>query len=605
MLALLKRHFGFDAFRPLQEEIVRHVLSGRDALVVMPTGSGKSLCYQFPALTLNGLTLVVSPLIALMKDQVDALRANGIAAAFVNSTLPAQEVASILEKAKRGEWKLLYVAPERLALSSFRQILRELPVRLIAIDEAHCISEWGHDFRTDYRNLSLLRLILPGVPWIALTATANVRVREDIISQLKLENGRLFLSSFNRPNLTYLVRPKKGSFALIVKALESVKGSSAIIYCFSRKETEKVAEKLRLNGFNALPYHAGLEDKLRRRTQEKFIRDECPIIVATIAFGMGIDKPNVRLVIHADLPRSVEGYYQETGRAGRDGLPSTCLFLYTTADRWKREYFLRMIDDPEEQARSRQQMLQMMAYAETKRCRRKFLMEYFGESWKENECGGCDVCLGEKAGLSVITKDKEAPKDFDAVLFEQLRVLRRKLADERGVPAYVVFGDRSLQEMARKLPKSLDALDQINGVGKEKRKAFGATFVDAIRAYIVSIGGSLDEPAVEPERTIVSPVSDTLLETRALIQKKLSLSEIAERRGMVVSTILNHLEKLMSSESLDIAYLKPTDVRRFENIRNAFRESRGFALTPVRNRLGEEYSFDELRFARLFLREPD
>lgn len=491
MLDLLKRHFGFDQFRPLQEEIINHVLGGRDALVVMPTGSGKSLCYQLPALASTGLTLVVSPLIALMKDQVDALRANGINAAFVNSTLSSDEIDSVIRDARDRKIKLLYVAPERLAMPAFREILRSLSVSLIAIDEAHCISEWGHDFRPDYRNLSLLRHIFPTVPWIALTATANVQVREDVINQLKFTKENIFLSSFNRPNLTYLARPKKAWFESAVRVLEGLKDASAIIYCFSRKETERVAEKLNKKGFKALPYHAGLNDTLRRRTQEKFIRDECPIIVATIAFGMGIDKPNVRLVIHADLPRSVEAYYQETGRAGRDGLPSTCILFSSAGDRWKREYFIRMIEDGDEQLRARRQLDQMMRFTETNTCRRTFLLRYFGEAWNEVNCQGCDVCLGNEAFAKLIlSKSGEAGSglvgktEFDEALFQHLRALRLRLANMRGVPAYMIFGDKTLQDMARTLPQTIDQLEGIYGVGVEKRKTFGPTFVTAIREYL-------------------------------------------------------------------------------------------------------------------------
>ncbi|MSR84951.1 RecQ family ATP-dependent DNA helicase [Candidatus Uhrbacteria bacterium] len=599
MLTLLKKYFGFDGFRPLQEEIVQHVVSGHDALVVMPTGSGKSLCYQLPALVLPGLTLVVSPLIALMKDQVDALQANGIAATFINSSLTPFEIDQILREAQSGKWKLLYVAPERLANPSFRQILRTLPVSLIAVDEAHCISEWGHDFRTDYRNLFQLRYVFPTVPWIALTATANVRVREDVQAQLRLQNGKLFLSSFNRPNLTYLVRPKKASFETLVQAITSIGESSAIIYCFSRKETERLALKLKARGFNALPYHAGLNDTLRRRTQEKFIRDECPIIVATIAFGMGIDKPNVRLVVHADLPRSVEGYYQETGRAGRDGLPSICLMLYSAGDRFKREYFIRRIEDQDEQARERQQLNQMIRFAETRTCRRKFLLEYFGEVFGETKCEGCDICLGEHALLAEVVS--VGAKDVNHDLFQRLRILRRQLADARGVPAYIVASDRTLQEMAKFFPQSLDSLSAIHGIGTEKRKVFGAQFLAAIQQYLAETGAKEDLTQKEEDIVQTESVSDTLLATKALIEKKMPLADMARERGLEISTILNHIEKLVKQESMDITHLKP-NAPRFEIIHRAFKQANGFALAPVRQRLGEDFSYEELRLARLFMK---
>ena len=320
-LAILKSHFGYDNFRPLQAEIIGNVLAGQDSLVLMPTGGGKSLCYQLPALMFGGVTLVISPLIALMKDQVDALNANGITARFINSSLTASEIDSVQTQTREGLVRILYVAPERLALSGFRRFLQGLDasvgLNLIAIDEAHCISEWGHEFRPDYRNLRQLRQDFPTVPVIALTATATERVREDIIGQLDLQRGRVFLSSFNRANLSYSVQPKGNSWGVLLSLLQSHRNQSTIIYCFSRRETEELAEDLNDRGLTARPYHAGLEPELRHRTQDDFIRDRAPIIVATIAFGMGIDKPDIRLVAHYSLPKSLEGYYQET--AGRDG----------------------------------------------------------------------------------------------------------------------------------------------------------------------------------------------------------------------------------------------------------------------------------------------
>lgn len=606
MHELLKKHFGFESFRPAQEAIVKHVLSGQDALVVMPTGGGKSLCYQFPALVLPGLTLVISPLVALMKDQVDSLRTNGIAAAFINATIPQSEIWNVIERARRGEVKLLYIAPERLALPSFQDVLLSLRVSLIAVDEAHCISEWGHDFRPDYRNLASLRQTFPTVPWVALTATANEHVRKDIVSQLRLVNGRTFLSGFNRSNLTYVVRPKQKMIEGIVRALGALQGASAIVYCFSRKNTESLALELRERGFKALAYHAGLDDRTRRETQEKFIRDVCPIIVATVAFGMGIDKPNVRLVIHADLPRSIESYYQETGRAGRDGLPSTCLFFYSAGDRWKREYFIRDMEDRNEQERSRLQLDQMMAYAETKNCRRKYLLGYFGESWADPSCNGCDICLGDKLVAEVIPEEKT---DYDKALFELLRELRRKFADARGVPAYVVFGDRSLQDMARQFPQTLAAFDYIYGVGAEKRKAFGPDFIALICRYVADTGraplafpaGPKPPRAPKAAPTEWQPLTDTHQLTKSLIEQKKTITEIAARRGMSVSTIVGHIERIRDNEPIDIEYLKP-DPDRLETILHAFKRSGGTALAPVRERLGETYSYDELRFVRLFLK---
>ena len=393
---LLKKHFGYDNFLPLQEEIIACILKRRDALVIMPTGGGKSLCYQLPALRFNGLTLVVSPLIALMKDQVDALKSNGIAAAFINSTLSYADLRRVQTLAQQRDLRILYIAPERLALPSFQNFLSTLEISLVAIDEAHCISEWGHDFRPDYRVLGDLRRRLPHVPFIALTATATERVRRDIVTNLGLNEPQIFIASFDRPNLNYTVWPKRNTFGPLLNLLEKNRGESAVIYCFSRKDTESLAANLSDEGFNALPYHAGLDAEVRSETQEKFIRDEIPIIVATIAFGMGIDKSDIRLIVHYDLPKSLEGYYQETGRAGRDGLPSDCVLFYSYGDKIKQDFFIDQIEDETERQNAQEKLAQIIAFCKLQTCRRKYLLRYFGQNWERENCGGCDVCLATK-----------------------------------------------------------------------------------------------------------------------------------------------------------------------------------------------------------------
>ncbi len=393
---LLKKHFGYDNFLPLQEEIIACVLKQRDALVIMPTGGGKSLCYQLPALQFDGLTLVISPLIALMKDQVDALKSNGIAAAFINSTQPYAEMNRIRAQAQQGDLSILYIAPERLALPSFQNFLETLKVSLIAVDEAHCISEWGHDFRPDYRTLGDLRCSLPHVPFIALTATATERVRRDIITQLDLDEPQIFIASFDRANLNYTVRPKRNTFGALLDLLEKNRGESTIIYCFSRKDTELVAANLSDEGFDALPYHAGLDAEVRSETQEKFIHDEVSIIVATIAFGMGIDKSDIRLIVHYNLPKSIEGYYQETGRAGRDGLPSDCVLFYSYGDKIKQDFFIDQIEDETARQNAQEKLAQIIAFCDSQACRRKYLLGYFGQNWDSENCGGCDICLASK-----------------------------------------------------------------------------------------------------------------------------------------------------------------------------------------------------------------
>ncbi|MCL5291055.1 MAG: DNA helicase RecQ [Actinobacteria bacterium] len=710
MRTLLKTYFGYDKFRPLQEEIVASVLAKRDCLVLMPTGGGKSLCYQLPALKFDGLTLVVSPLISLMKDQVDALQANGVAADFINSSLTQTEINRAMVRVRQERTKILYLAPERVAVPDFQAFLSALKVSLIAIDEAHCISEWGHDFRPEYRNLKTLRRDFPDAPVIALTATATRRVREDIIAQLELKEAQTFISSFNRPNLTYLVRPKRNAFNALLALLHKHQNEPTIIYCVSRKGTEELAADLRANNFNAMAYHAGLANDVRKETQEKFIRDEVPIVVATIAFGMGIDKPDVRLIVHYDMPRTLEGYYQETGRAGRDGLPSECVLFYSYGDKIKHDFFIDQIEDPSERNRAGDKLAQVIEYCEWQDCRRAYLLKYFGEEWERQDCGGCDVCLTPRAefdateiaqkilsavvrtgerfgagyvinvlrgandkkirergheGLSVfgIVQDftidelvqlinvllarkllvknghryptlglteagrswlklreriilprpargveQRAAKtageiDFDRELFEKLRVLRKTLADERGVPPFVIFGDASLQEMAAYFPQRPESLSEIFGVGAEKLAHFGEAFLAVIRRHTLELG--LEEqvaPARRPAKNrTVNRSGATYDETKKLVLQKLSLAEIAERRGLAEETIISHLERLVEfGAELDLDYLKPPPERLVE-IKAAFEQSGGHFLTPVRAILGQEFSFAELRLVRLFL----
>ncbi|MCK5472090.1 DNA helicase RecQ, partial [Candidatus Gracilibacteria bacterium] len=676
----------------------------------MPTGGGKSLCYQLPALKFPNLTIVVSPLIALMKDQVDSLRTNGIEAAFINSTLMPSEIQEIQKRVENGEIKLLYLAPERLALSNFREWLQKLTVSLIAIDEAHCISEWGHDFRPDYRNLKLLRTDFPGVPTIALTATATPKVREDILTQLELRDAEIFTSSFNRPNLSYAVRPKQEAFEQLLDLLKKYRGESAIIYCFSRRGTEDLAADLRKQGIKALPYHAGLPVKTRRATQEKFIRDEVSVITATIAFGMGIDKPNIRLVAHFDLPKSIEGYYQETGRAGRDGLPAECVLFYSFGDKFKQDFFIRKIEDPRERSLAQDKLDSVINFCELVSCRRKFLLEYFGEKSVVENCKGCDACLansekfdaseiaqkilscvirtGERFGgahiaavlignrdakirerghdklstfgivsdfsiadlqqivkqlvaknllvkadrkyptLSLAEHGKqflaqheklELPKfksaaklrtarktgtlDFDVELFEKLRELRKKLADEQNLPPFVIFGDRALQEMACYFPQSSESFKKISGVGAQKLAAFSEQFVNVIREYATAknLSESFPPTRVERHSQRTNRTGSTYSQTKDLLAQKLSIVEIARQRGMAEDTIASHLEKLAATgEQLELEHLRPPP-KEFAEITAAFRETGEASLTLVFEKLKEKYSYDQLRMVRLFL----
>lgn len=500
MKAILKKHFGYEEFRPLQEEIIGLVLTKIDCVVLMPTGGGKSLCFQLPALMMDGVAVVVSPLISLMKDQIDALRANGIEADFINSTLSQNEISNVMERAKTGKLKILYVAPERFSVFGFENFLRGLKISLIAVDEAHCISEWGHDFRPDYRNLKLLRSKFPTIPLIALTATATEKVRDDIIKQLDLKNHKVFISSFNRPNLSYEVLPKKDSLKSILVLLENYRNKSVIVYCFSRNDTETIVANLNKYGFKAGAYHAGLDANKRKDNQEKFIRDEINIIVATIAFGMGINKPDVRLVIHHSLPKSIEGYYQETGRAGRDGLPARCILFFSYADKFKHDYFIRNMADGTEQKKAQEKLDYVLQYGNLQSCRRRFLLRYFNEVYNKNNCGRCDGCVPrvtietDKVDLNFrVVKPKisyssyspiaEKNTAYDSVLFEKLREIRTQEAQRLRVPPYMIFGDKALYEMATHFPQIETDFLKINGVGNRKLVQFGEIFMPVIRRH--------------------------------------------------------------------------------------------------------------------------
>tara|TARA_Y100000588_G_scaffold383439_1_gene472780 strand:- start:5267 stop:7432 length:2166 start_codon:yes stop_codon:yes gene_type:complete len=716
VLEQLKAYFGFDQFLPLQEDIISKVLAKHDSLVLMPTGGGKSLCYQLPAIQFRGLTLVVSPLIALMKDQVDGLKANGVPAGLLNSTLSPDESAEVQDQARRGELKMLYVAPERLTLPGFQRFLRSLEISLIAIDEAHCISEWGHDFRPDYRNLKALREGFPKVPVIALTATATTQVREDIVAQLGLNKPDIFISSFNRPNLTYTIQPKTEPLNTLLNLLDKHPGGSTIIYRFSRKATEETAIELTDRGFSALPYHAGLDRDLRRETQEKFIRDQVQIVVATIAFGMGIDKPDVRLVVHYDLPKTVEGYYQETGRAGRDGLPSDCVLFYSYGDRSKQEYFISNIEDDDERDKAHSKLGQVLTLCDLQTCRRAYLMEYLGEHWPKTDCGGCDICLlpreefdateiaqkilstsirtGERFGAnylvdvlrgsnnktvkerghhdlpvfgisrdmdsndlkemvrSLVTngfltqqssgyptlsvsargrkflKDRESltltrpkhtaltmPKSLDTLnretaydtkLFDELAALRLEIAAQREVPAYQIFGNKALQQMAFHMPVDEQQFSNISGVGYAKLRDFSRPFLKVINEYIQANSQYTEikrVPITAPKRRTVLGINMSIRETRDLISQGLSMAEAAEERGISETTIRSHLERLVQEGGqVELNHLLPSEERRIK-IESAFKEIGEARLTPVRDMLGEDYSWDELAVVRLALRQ--
>jgi ATP-dependent DNA helicase RecQ len=708
LLPLLKQYFGFTSFRPLQEEIIRDSLAGKDVFALLPTGGGKSLCFQLPALTRDGLTVVVSPLIALMKDQVDALQAAGVAATFLNSSLAAEESRKRLRGLHNGEYRLLYVAPERLMLSGFLEDLQRWNVQLVAVDEAHCISEWGHDFRPEYRQLAQLRKLFPQVPFMALTATATGRVREDIVTHLKLREPKCYVASFNRPNLTYRVIAKNKPFDQLFEFLRARPKESGIVYCLSRKATESVAGRLNENGIKARPYHAGLTPKERSEHQELFLRDNIRVVCATIAFGMGINKPNVRFVVHYDLPKNIEGYYQETGRAGRDGLPGECVLLFSAGDAVKQTTFIDEKPNPQERQIAREQLQQMVHYAECAACRRTELLAYFGEEFSADGCGACDNCLSpratfdgtlaaqkflscvfrirEKSGFGVglnhvvevltgadtekirkwghaqlstygigkehgrpewsaigrelvrlgflrqttekfsvleltnagaavlksrakvtLTKPAVVPEKnashvgeiaCDEVLFGRLRELRKRLADERDVPAYIIFSDVSLRQMARNYPASESEFARISGVGEKKLREFGDIFLGEIAAHLQTSPRQIfaDDSFVVPlpQR---SQVGDSARETLRRFCAGESVERIAASRGFVAGTIYGHIATAIESgEKIDLAQLLDAEAQ--AEIAAAFKRTGWGNIVGARELLGEKYDYGLLRIFR-------
>ncbi len=699
----LQTYFGYTSFYPLQEEIIHEVIKQNDVFVLMPTGAGKSLCYQLPSLLFDGLTIVISPLIALMKDQVDGLIADGISAAFINSSLTYGEIDRRKQSLLNREIKILYMAPERLMMPEFLQFLRGLKVSLFAIDESHCISEWGHDFRPEYRQLKILREIFPKVPVMALTATATPTVQRDIISQLRLPDCKIFTASFNRKNLCYLIKQKENPYHQILQYLKDRKNDSGIIYCQSRKTVEELAERLRSEGYRALPYHAGLSTEVRTGNQERFIRDDAEIIVATIAFGMGIDKPNVRYVIHYDLPKSIEGYYQETGRAGRDGLKSDCILFFSYGDKFKIEHFILQKTDENERQSALKQLREIINYCEGNVCRRRLLLAYFGELFDESNCGHCDVCLepkerfdgtiaaqkilsciyrtGERFGMNyivdvltgsknqkivqnhhdtikthgagkeypksqwqsfirelvrsgyvqldgdeypvlklnnksrdvllhngqvsltkpeepILTRKEKRDEEYDRILFDLLRILRKTIADQAEVPPYVIFHDTTLKEMSVYYPQSLQDFRKISGVGEQKLQKYGEIFLKEIgeycRQYHIQpkpISHKDPEPRLKQAKTLTTQA------TLELCRQGLTLGEIAQKRALTITTIASHLERLiLEGEEVSIDnFVAP---ERQLTIKHVLEEQGAEFLSPVKEKLGEGYSYEEIRLVR-------
>ncbi|WP_225586865.1 DNA helicase RecQ [Algoriphagus sp. Y33] len=689
---LLRNVFGYDEFRPLQQEIINRTLAGKDSFVLMPTGGGKSMCFQIPALCFDGITIIVSPLISLMKDQVQALQSNGVKADFFNSSISPQAENDVIARAINGEIKLLYLSPEKL-ISVSNSWLKKLNIKLVAIDEAHCVSMWGHDFRPGYTKLKAFRNSLPEVPFMALTATADKSARIDIEKQLGLKDSKLFISSFDRKNLSIEVRgqvPKKYKLQEIGRFVDQKKNESGIIYCLSRKNTEEVADYLKSYGHSVAYYHAGMNPEDREQVQTAFIHDDTKIIVATIAFGMGIDKSNVRWVIHYNLPKNLEGYYQEIGRAGRDGLPSETRLYYNMSDF---VMYSQFADDGANSTMQKEKLNRMLQFAEAKSCRRRILLSYFGEHLTK-DCGNCDVCdnppkdfdgtvlaqkalsgiarMKEKEGITMLInvlrgsnnaevhaggysqiktygvgkdisyidwrdyiiqlanqglieimysegsalkispigwkvlkgqqsikltlpihaeeKISRKPKvmkmadeeEANTDLFTELKKLRSFISKEKNVPAYVIFSDKSLKQMAIDMPVTENQFLGISGVGMNKMEQYGEEFMEVIRKF---------KTLAKPKKT------PTILDTFVMYKEGLTPEEIAAKRDLQITTIYSHLSQLYA-EGREVELEKLVSKVVVDKVRVAFNQlDRAIALKPIFEMLNEEVSYGEIRMS--------
>lgn len=715
LLGALQRFFGYESFKGEQEAIIKNVLDGNDTFVIMPTGGGKSMCYQLPALISDGTAIVISPLIALMKNQVDSIRGFGSdegIAHFLNSSLSKSEIQRVKQDIVQKKTKLLYVAPESLTKEENVAFLKEIRISFFAIDEAHCISEWGHDFRPEYRRLRSIIEQIGKVPIIALTATATEKVQMDIQKNLNMLKATVFKSSFNRSNLYYEVRPKVDVLKEIIKYIRQHQGKSGIVYCLSRKKVEEVAQTLTVNGIKALPYHAGLDAGQRARHQDMFLMEEVDVIVATIAFGMGIDKPDVRFVIHHDVPKSLEGYYQETGRSGRDGREGKCIAFYSYKDIEKLEKFMKGKPVAEQEI-GKQLLIETVGYAESSVCRRRVLLHYFGEEYDQDNCMSCDNCLHPKTKVEaqdevqllletvvavkekfaadhitnvLLGKEDKAIKDYlhnkldvfgegadkdqrfwtsvvrqailsgmlvkdidhygllkitaegksfienpesfqvtidhefsntesddddepatggggsaaDAELFAMLKDLCKKVAKQKNVPPFVVFQETSLEEMAIQYPITLDELKNISGVGPGKAQKFGKPFVDLISAYVEE--NEIDRPM---DLVVKSVVNKSGLKVYIIqnIDRKISLEDLAEAKGITVADIITEIESIVSSGTrIDINYYinEVLDEDRQDEVYDYFRTAETDSIEDALENLGEEdYTEEEIRLMRI------
>ncbi|WP_066306337.1 DNA helicase RecQ [Bacillus sp. FJAT-29814] len=690
-LPLLQSYFGYNSFRTGQEQAIQSVLAGNNTICVMPTGGGKSICYQIPALILQGTTIVISPLISLMKDQVDALIQAGIPATFINSSLSYSEANERIQGAKQGEYKLLYIAPERLESPDFIEDLRNMDIPLVAVDEAHCISQWGHDFRPSYRHIQKMIDSLPQTPNVlALTATATPKVREDICSLLAIDDENTIITGFERENLSFSVIKGQDRIKYLLDYLKKNDKEAGIIYAATRKNVDTLYERLRKANINVARYHAGMGDADRASEQERFLTDQASVMVATSAFGMGIDKSNIRYCIHLQLPKNMESYYQEAGRAGRDGLASECIVLYSPQDVQIQRFLIDQSSDPGRIKQELEKLQQMVDYCHTENCLQEFILQYFGETETEH-CGRCGNCtdlrtsidvtkeaqmvlscvirMGQRFGKNLtaqvltgsknkkvtelqfdklstygIMKDKSAkdvsdfieflisqellaieqgtfptiyvsPKGKEVLLgklpvqrretvlvkqvaksdplFEELRTVRKQIADTENVPPFVIFSDAALQDMCAKLPKTSEEFLQVSGVGEHKLQKYGLQFIQAVREFLQNNPEYQSE--IEPKPTAAKKpakkaVTDSHLETLSLHHQHLSIQEIAEKRELAVSTVEAHLLQC-AQQRLEVDFSRLIPAEYLPLLEKAVADAGRERLKPIKELLPEEVSY--------------